>query len=425
MSAALAVSVSVCEAKTSEWQTLIDVASKAASTKHYVEAERDAQRALKLAESFDSGDPRLEETLRVLGGIFSSQGKHAQAVPLFQRLVAVTETTYGDDHEQVALSLKSLLDAGARAGKHEQDEAVCKRILTIDRKEFGENHSEVAEDLCLMGNVYFNQKRYPESEEAYKRALQIRQYLIPVNKATVAKNLAILGELYFEQGKFDQAENAYGKSLQNWKNCPRAAYETASAAYCLGRVKIRQKKYAEAEPLLLMARRNFGSFASSDDNLSLLKELIASYDERKMYLEEQPIIEAAIRVFDKSGDTTAKGLWLCSLAINLIEQRKYPEAAQTVAKAEAIFDKLLISKDVSTSKDSKEAAYWLNRVGVCYWRKNHNQEALQVFERVIKLDGKFGQAFANRSTVKKEMGDILGSIWDLGIAKSLGCKGNN
>ncbi len=263
------------------------------------------------------------------------------------------------------------------------------------------------------------------AEEAYKRSLQIREYLIPVNKAAVAKNLAILGELFFEQGKFDQAEKAYGKSLQNWKNCPRAAYETASAAYCLGRVKIRQKKYAEAEPLLLLARRNFGSFASSDDILGLLKELIASYHEREMYREEQPIIEAAVRVFDKSSDTAARGFWLCSLAINLIEQRKYPEAAEKVAKAEAIFDKLLISKDASRSKNLKEAAYWLNRVGARYWRRNHNQEALQVFDKVIQLDGKFGQAFANRSTVKKEMGDILGSIWDLGIAKSLGCKGNN
>ncbi len=71
----------------------------------------------------------------------------------------------------------------------------------------------------------------------------------------------------------------------------------------------------------------------------------------------------------------------------------------------------------------EDTVYWLNRVGVGYWRKNQNKQAERIFDKVIKLDEKNGKAFAYRSTIKKEMGDIWGFIWDLGMAKSLGLQG--
>jgi len=94
--------------QTVDWASFLGAGLKAAAEGHYDEAEKDLREALQEAEKSDPDGLRLPESLDALVGVYSNQGKYAQAEPLAIRLVAAREKTLGKEHPVIASLLDSL-----------------------------------------------------------------------------------------------------------------------------------------------------------------------------------------------------------------------------------------------------------------------------------------------------------------------------
>ena len=75
--------------------------------------------------------PDTATSLNNLASLYQAQGKYAEAEPLFQRALAISEQQLGKDHPDTASSLNNLAGLYQAQGKYAEAEPLYQRALAI------------------------------------------------------------------------------------------------------------------------------------------------------------------------------------------------------------------------------------------------------------------------------------------------------
>jgi tetratricopeptide (TPR) repeat protein len=126
------------------WEKENATAAEAFQQGRYAEAESRWTSALKKAEAFEPGDPRLVMNLDRLALLYGSQLKYADAEPLYQRVLAIREKALGPTHPDVAKTLYNLAKLYQAQGQYAKAEPLYQRALAISEKALGPAHRDVA-----------------------------------------------------------------------------------------------------------------------------------------------------------------------------------------------------------------------------------------------------------------------------------------
>ncbi|MBI3849790.1 MAG: serine/threonine protein kinase [Verrucomicrobia bacterium] len=221
-----------------------DGAKSAEAVTLYAEAERLTRELLETRRAASDNEPH--EILRIMGrlrGILMRQGKYAEAESVIReagtlrmQLPEVERTTIGGG----LFDLSGFLISQNRL--HEA-EAVSREVLAGRRRVFGDQHRETAQALSVLANVLKAQGRLPEAETAVREVLAIFDKIAP------------------------------------------GSWETFSNRIKLGGILLAEKKYEEAEPLLLagyegIKQRGDQSPVSYEGTLKqVLQQLVQLYEE--------------------------------------------------------------------------------------------------------------------------------------------------
>ncbi len=95
-------------------------------------------------EGARSRSSRCRMSLNNLGVTLRTQGRYADAEPLYKRSLAIREKALGPDHPDVASSLNNLGSLYENQGRYADAEPLYKRSLAIREKALGPNHPDVA-----------------------------------------------------------------------------------------------------------------------------------------------------------------------------------------------------------------------------------------------------------------------------------------
>jgi tetratricopeptide (TPR) repeat protein len=143
--------------------------------------------------------------LNNLSTLYDTQGRYADAEPLFKRSLAIQEKSLGPDHPFVATSLKNLAFLYQNQGRYSDAEPLCLRSLAIREKSFGPDHPDVANLLNNLAGLYYVEARYSDAEPLFKRSLGIFEKALSPDHPEVANSLNNLARLYREQGRWPEA----------------------------------------------------------------------------------------------------------------------------------------------------------------------------------------------------------------------------
>jgi CHAT domain-containing protein/Tfp pilus assembly protein PilF len=138
--------------------------------------------------------------------MYYTQGRYAEAEPLYKRALAISEKALGPDHPDVASSLDNLAEMYVHQGRCAEAEPLHKRALAISEKALGPDHPTVADSVHNLANVYSTRGLYAEAELLYERALAIKEKALGPDHPTVARSLSCLAYVYVHQGRYDQAK---------------------------------------------------------------------------------------------------------------------------------------------------------------------------------------------------------------------------
>jgi hypothetical protein len=143
-----------------------------------------------------------------LASIYLSEGKLAEAEELLLKTIEGRQRALGQDHANTLDTIYKLAQVYQNQDKQEQAIAVYTKVLDIRRRVLGPQHPDTADVLVSLAKVRLNQQRYAESESLLRQAL-----------------------------------TGYERAPDSWKH-----FRCESV---LGAGLAAQKRYGEAEPLLL------------------------------------------------------------------------------------------------------------------------------------------------------------------------------
>jgi tetratricopeptide (TPR) repeat protein len=285
------------------WESTICAADAAEKLHRLGEAEKLYILALKQAESFGEGDPKLFLSIKGLADLYCELKEKDKAKQLYLRYLRMADRlNYAAESSEDRLDILMNLAAIANE-KGRMTEAIYfyRKALPLAKHLLGENSEKVATINSLLGACCYVTKRYDEGIEAVTQTLNIHQRIQP-NSLQVADDLAQLAGLYGNKHDFAQADTLGRQALAiRSKLCKPGDILIVRSIQGLAINKSNQHNNDEAIKLFNqgfhMAEQAFGK-----DSLSMsvyMIQLASAYQDRGDYRKAIPLYEKALAIQKK------------------------------------------------------------------------------------------------------------------------------
>ena len=220
----------------------------------YAQAEALYSQTLEIRRSVLGPEhPYTLTSMHNLATAYYYQGKYAQAEEFHRRTLEIRRRVLGPEHAETLTSMNNLAAAYAARGAYEQSEALFTKTVEISRRVLGLEHPLTLDFLAEFAFQCQRQGKYASAETYAAQALAGRRHALGQEHPDTMSSAADLALAYLSQGKFSESESLAREALEfNRKNQPDD-WQRFRAESLLGAALAGQKKYAEAEPLLLSA----------------------------------------------------------------------------------------------------------------------------------------------------------------------------
>ncbi len=199
--------------------------------------------------------PRTLSSRYSLGQTYFYEGKYPQAEALLSQTVEIRRRVLGPEHPGTLRTSSYLAYTYALEGKDAQAEALFNHDLEIQRRVRGPENEDTLTTLTHMAFLYQVEGKYGLAETSAAQALAGRRHILGPEHPATAASEADLAQAYVSEGKFTQSEplareaEAFQvtKEPDNWQHFWAESLLGASLAG--------EKRYVEAEPMLLEGYR--------------------------------------------------------------------------------------------------------------------------------------------------------------------------
>ena len=335
----------------SETTTLMERVVALRNQGKYGEALPLAERVLALSEQAAQLDlPAEMKTtlvsgpLNVLGELNRAVGDYARAESLLQRAIKLNEQLKGPEDVSVVPPLNNLATLYYETGEYDKAEPLFQRAIRISERVKGAQHPDTATALNNLALLYDAKNDFRQAEQLMQRALAIREKVRGPEHEDTAVSLSNLGILYDEEGDPVRAEAAMRRALAILEKVKGPDHpDTATAVNNLASLYRHKGDYPEAERLyqraLASSERALGpdhpTVAATLDNVAQL------YHQRGDYTRAETFYRRALAIRERAfgPDNPDVAQSLSNLAYVRQEQRDYTQAEQLLLRARAIFEK--------------------------------------------------------------------------------------
>jgi tetratricopeptide (TPR) repeat protein len=172
--------------------------------------------ALAAAEHAEALDVALDSTGRLLnetGVYLKGRAQFAEAKDMFERALAIDESTYGPDHPDVAIDVNNLGSVLQALGDMEGAKKMYERALAIDESTYGPDHPTVAIRVNNLGSVLQALGDMEGAKKMYERALAIDESTYGPDHPDVAIDVNNLGLVLKALGDLKGAKKMYERAL--------------------------------------------------------------------------------------------------------------------------------------------------------------------------------------------------------------------
>lgn len=217
-------------------------------------AEQESTRALTLArETQGMRHPGVAEALINLGAIASVRGALPDAERQFREAVALLQGWFGDDHPATASAKTSLAQTLGTLERYAEGQTLLEAALATQRRVFGERHPRTAFVHNELGLLAFRRDDFARAATEFAAAAAA---YLAAGHPQAGVSTANLGSVHLAAGAYRPAEEAFRRALELYAtSLPPDHLNVGVAMGKLGRSVLRQKRVAEARPLLERAEQ--------------------------------------------------------------------------------------------------------------------------------------------------------------------------
>ncbi len=316
-------------------------------------------------------------------------GKDAEALPLAERLAALSEAANGPEHTLTANNICTLADVLAGLGRHGEAEAAYRRGIGILEKNGKPiDLSFLPGRLFSLASLYATEQRYADAEPLLKRALALRgDGQDPQNLQQIGILLDALGKLYAKWGLYAEAEAVLiraGEIVE--KQSGAESPLTGAVLNNLAQVYSEQGRYDDAGRVMLRAiaisEKGVEPLASLTGGLNtagpMLGNLGEIYSAQGRYSEAELLYKRALTLAETDREKAHLALALNNLAGLYGKQGRFAEAEPLQKRSLATVEKL-------PGANHPYAAALLNNLAALYDEMGRRPEAEALLKRSLAL----------------------------------------
>jgi serine/threonine protein kinase len=263
------------------------------------------EEALRLRKATLGGDhPDTLTSMNNLANAYQEAHRTEEALPLLKETLRLRKAVLGDTHPDTFMSMNNLGSGYWAAGQRDQAVAVFEETLQLRRTHQGDNHPETLAGMNNLATVYgltgkldqalpllreaavgFEKRRFQheyaasvinnlidglerrkqleEAEEWRRKWLAVVKERAGADSLLYADKLVALSSNLLHQKKLSEAEAALRESLAICEKKEPQTWRTFDTRSRIGEALLGQKKYADAEPLLLSGYEGLRQRAST------------------------------------------------------------------------------------------------------------------------------------------------------------------
>lgn len=195
--------------------------------------------------------PDTLQSMHNVGWASCMLGKYEAAESLLSQATEIRRRVLGPEHTRTLLSAKSLANVYIAEGKFAQAKPILTETLEISRRTLGPENTRTIATLDDLGHMYQRGKDYADAEAVFSQALAGQRHKLGSQNPLTMSEAVNLALAYVSDKKFTEAEPLAREALDLYQKKQPDDGDRFRAESLLGASLAGQKKYAEAEPLLV------------------------------------------------------------------------------------------------------------------------------------------------------------------------------
>src|SRR5579883_359129 len=230
---------------------LVNLASTYRYEGNYAKAEQLYSQALDIGRHVLGPEhPNTLATIQSLALVYSKEGKYVQAEELENQTLETQRRVLGPDHPDTLRSMGQLAAEYGNEGNNAQAVQILAKVLEIDRRVLGPDHSDTLINKTNLAFAYAMLGRHPEAETLSKEAFETAHRVLGAEHPLTLGILSQAAAIHQMEGKYAQAEKEAAQVLAGRRHSlGNENPDTTIAAADLALAYVAQGKFAEAQPL--------------------------------------------------------------------------------------------------------------------------------------------------------------------------------
>jgi serine/threonine protein kinase len=186
-----------------------------------------------------------------LGGLYARMKQWNRCIPLFEEMVRLQKTKHGANHPDTLIFQENLACAYRDSGRVEDGIRCLEDALARSRKLPPPIPFELDDLASELAQAYEQAKQYSKAEAIYRDLLQQARRQFGEDDVRTASPMAQLGHNLLMQQRDTEAEAILRPCVALRDKHQPDDWRTFNARSLLGEALARQKRYPDAEPLLV------------------------------------------------------------------------------------------------------------------------------------------------------------------------------
>jgi len=196
-------------------------------------------------------NPETLDTMSNLAQVYFLRGEYKDADALCTRALAAYRRILGDSHPSTINAMNSLADLESARGDYRQAEEQYQEAIEGAARGGESEHPHALQTLSGLADLYEREGNVSQSAGLYKKVLDTRRRVLGIDHPDTLENSVDLARIYFKQQKYAEAESLLREALPIYETTAPDAWQHFEAEAFLGACLAGQKRYADAEPILL------------------------------------------------------------------------------------------------------------------------------------------------------------------------------
>jgi serine/threonine protein kinase/Tfp pilus assembly protein PilF len=195
--------------------------------------------------------PDTLRSMNDLAFLYQRQGRLALAEPLLVKVLEICRRTQGERHPNTLVCMQNLAAIYWSTGQLERSVPLFEEALKRRQTELGPDHPSTLNTMANLGVNYRDAGRLPEGTALLEQAWAMARKRPGPLAAVLDWIPSALAETYDQAGRFADSEPLHRESLEAArKRHGEASLQVADALDSLGRHLLKRRKYADADSLL-------------------------------------------------------------------------------------------------------------------------------------------------------------------------------